>query len=102
MHSIEFGSFLAQWGGYGRDMGPGMMGWGYYGGGWLWSILNIVFWVLAIVGIFFLIRWIATSGRQSGRETRSEDSALEILRKRYAQGEINKEEFEEKKRDLEK
>jgi putative membrane protein len=35
-----------------------------------------------------------------GGGIRSEESALEILKKRYARGEISKEEFEEKKRDL--
>jgi putative membrane protein len=91
----------AQWGGYGRDMGPGMMGWGY-GIGWFGGIISIVFWIAVIVGIFFLIRWMTMSMKQGGRESKSEDSAIEILKKRYAQGEINKEEFEEKRRDLEK
>lgn len=42
-----------QWGGYDRyggGMGPGMMNWGY--GGWLMGILNIIFWVAVIIGIF--------------------------------------------------
>lgn len=81
-------------------MGPGMMGWGY-GMGWGWSIIMIAFWIAVIAGIIFLIRWVVTStdkGSAAGRE----DSALEILRKRYARGEIDKEEFEEKKKDLER
>jgi putative membrane protein len=58
------------------------------------------FWIAVIVGIVFLIRWLALS-TQSGRHgTTSGDSALEILKKRYARGEINKEEFEVRKRDL--
>jgi uncharacterized membrane protein len=42
------------------------------------------------------VRWFFTDQRQRG----GVDSALEILRQRYARGEINKEEFEAKKRDL--
>jgi putative membrane protein len=79
-------------------MGPGMMNWGY-GMGWGWSIIMMAFWIAVIVGIIFLIRWVVLSADRR-RETRGEDSALEILRNRYAKGEINKEEFEEKKRDL--
>ena len=60
----------------------------------------IVFWVAVIAGIIFLIRWLILSARSGTKELSREDSALEILRKRYAQGEINKEEFEEKIKDL--
>jgi putative membrane protein len=88
---------FAQMGGY---MGPGMMGWGY-GMGWGWSIIMIAFWIAVIAGIIFLIRWIVMS-TDKGKATGGEDSALEILRKRYARGEINKQEFEEKKKDLER
>ena len=79
-------------------MGPGMMNWGY-GMGWGWSIIMMVFWIAVIVGIIFLIRWIALSTDRR-HETSAGDSAMEILRNRYARGEINKEEFEEKKKDL--
>ncbi len=55
----------------------------------------LVFWVLAIVGLVVGIRWLATQGRES-----RSDTALEILRQRHARGEINKDEFDAKKRDL--
>jgi len=106
MYSLSAGNLFAQWGGnYGRGdyggYGPGMMGWGY--GGWFSSMIEIIFLVAVVVGVFFLIRWIiSASTKQSGQESGAGDSALEILRKRYARGEINKEEFEEKKKDLEK
>lgn len=80
-------------------MGPGMMNWGY-GMGWGWSIIMLAFWIAVIAGIIFLIRWVVLSTDRR-RETRAEDSALEILRQRYARGEINKEEFEQRKKDLE-
>ncbi len=75
--------------------GPGMM----YSGSWLWMIIPVVFWILIIVGIVFLIRWIVRSSRTM--HGKYDDSALEILKRRYAKGEINKEEFEQKKRDIE-
>jgi putative membrane protein len=90
---------LAQGRGYDWGHGPGMMGWGY-GMGWFGGIIMIAFWIAVIVGIALLIRWLVITTRSTGQSTYHEGSALEILRKRYARGEINKEEFEEKKRDL--
>lgn len=82
----------------GSDMpGPGMMHWGWWGLGW---IFMIIFWGLIIVGLIFLIRWLAGLSRPRASYDKIQDSALEILKQRYAKGEINKEEFEEKKRDL--
>ena len=73
-------------------------GWG--GTGWVWfSLMHIVWWLLIIVGIVALIRWGLGSNMPSGRRT-EEGRALEILRERYACGEIGKEEFEERKRVL--
>ena len=55
----------------------------------------LLFWGLVIVGVVLGIRWLISQGKES-----RSDSALEILRQRYARGEINKEEFEARKRDL--
>jgi putative membrane protein len=88
-----------QWGGGGWGMGPGMMGGYGYGMGWFGMILMMVFWVAVIVGIVVLIRWLIVTSR-SAPEGRKEDSALELLKKRYVRGEISKEEYEEKKKDI--
>ncbi len=80
--------------------GGGMMGWGSgglgMGIGWLFMLL---FWGLIIVAGVFLVRWLWDQGRPASRGEGGE-SALEILRRRYARGEIDREEFEAKKRDL--
>ncbi len=83
-----------QYGGWGM-MGPGMMG--GFGWGWFMPIFMIVFWGLVIWGIVALVRGLSES---RGYDSSKADSALEVLKKRYARGEINKEEYEEKKKDL--
>ncbi len=84
----------------GQDGGWGMMGSGVMGGfSWWWfmPIFMILFWGLMIWGIAALVRGLSGS---SGSDSSRADSALEVLKKRYARGEINKEEYEEKKKDI--
>jgi putative membrane protein len=91
---------FAQWRGYGDwHMGPGMMGgWGL---GWFGGIFMFIFWALVIVGLIFLIKWLIQGTRGGSASLRgNSSSALEILKERYARGEIDKQEFEEKKKDL--
>lgn len=61
--------------------------------GWAW-IPMLLFWVLAIVGGLLLFR--RQSGSNAGHRT-----PLDILKIRYAKGEIDREEYEQKRRDLE-
>ncbi len=77
-----------------------MMMWsGFDGMGWGWIGLGIVhmalFWILVILGITVLVKWLA--GSSSDREG---DRAMDVLRERYAKGELTREQFEQMKRDL--
>jgi putative membrane protein len=66
-------------------------GWGWVGLGILHMAL---FWVLVILGIVVLVKWLA------GSTPRSETRAIDILKERYAKGELTREQFEQMKRDL--
>jgi putative membrane protein len=61
------------------------------------------FWVLALaVGVFFLVKWLSGSGKSHKiQHLLQSDDALEILKQRYARGDINREEFQQKRHDLE-
>ena len=75
--------------------GLGYGGWGHWAS-WLGPLFMFVFWALVIAGVVFLVRYLARQGRAAGNG----HSALEILKQRYARGEIEKDEFEAKRKDL--
>ncbi|WP_411965920.1 SHOCT domain-containing protein [Haloferax sp. YSMS24] len=74
-------------------MSGGMMGGGFgmLGGG-------MFLWPLLLVGLGLLVYYAVSDGEQST----SSDEALDTLRERYARGELSDEEFEERKRTLER
>ncbi len=91
---------LSRWGGdYGP--GPGMMGGFGHGMGGFGFIMMIAFWILIVVGIVFAIRWLAASTNAAKSTLAGRETPLDILKKRYARGEIDKAEFEEKQKILE-
>lgn len=66
------------------------------GGGAGWGLLAILFWVGLILFVVLLFR----GGHRHEHGTANQDDALTIAKNRYAKGEINKEEFEQLKKDL--
>lgn len=80
-----------------HDMGDfgANMGWGM-GLGWIFMLL---FLTLIIMGIFVMVKWL--SGGSVGTAGSAQKTALDILKERYARGEIEQEEYQLKKHDLE-
>lgn len=79
------------------------MGWGHmtgYGGGFFGWFYMLIFWAVIILGIVLLAMWLLKQSRGGRPGTDDGESPLDILKKRYAKGEIDKEEFEEKKKTL--
>lgn len=69
-----------------------------FGNHWMFGGFMWIFWILVIIGLVFLIKWLVQQSKPG--ETKDSETPLEILQKRYAKGEINKEEFEQKRKDL--
>ena len=72
------------WAGWGHGMGIGGV------------VMMLVFWALLVAGIVVFVGWLRRKDFPGQRET-----PLDILKKRYAQGEIGKDEFDRMKKDLE-
>ena len=72
-------------------LGPGL---GFFG----W-IVGILFWILVFWAIFAFISWLVEGDRSPQKET-DDTRLLDIVKERYAKGEIDKKEFEQLKKDL--
>jgi putative membrane protein len=80
---------------------------GFFGGigliGLIWFAAIVAFWALIIVLIVLAIRWLLRNtggGLHAPGPPSAHDAALAVLRERYARGEIDATEFEERKRTL--
>jgi len=87
----------AQWG-----MGDPPWGWHMWWGVWGVGMMlfMLLFWALVIVGVVALLRWTFGPPGPGGRSQRG-GRALEILKERYAKGDLTREQFEAMRRDIE-
>lgn len=74
--------------------GMGMMVWGVFS-----FLLGLLLIFLFIVAAVAAVKWVW--GQRAPFVLRGEEGALDVLKKRYARGEITKEEFERIKKDIE-
>ncbi len=79
------GRHMGAWGGGGRMFGPIMM---------------IAFIAVAVVVVVLLVRWLGGPGHGGALHSPPGKTPLDILKERFAKGEIDKEEFEEQRRVL--
>ncbi len=78
--------------------GGGMWGWG----GWLWGLVMLIFWLLVLAGIVFLVLWVLRAYRrgEAAPPSGGTSRALEILKERYARGELTREQYDQMRRDI--
>ncbi|MBU0587699.1 MAG: SHOCT domain-containing protein [Gammaproteobacteria bacterium] len=73
---------------------PGGFGFGFGG------LFMILWWVIIIVGILALVRWMSKSSGSDRSASSTSKSAMDILKERYARGEIDAQEYQKIKREL--
>ncbi|WP_291320292.1 SHOCT domain-containing protein [Desulfonatronospira sp.] len=77
----------------------GMMSWG-----WLGMAFHVLMLILILIALVLVVKWLLMQSSQSKREDKAipeqKSRSLEILKERYARGEIDRQEFEQKKQDL--
>jgi len=79
-------------------MGPGMMG--GYGFSIFGMLIPVLLLILVVAGVVWLAQGLGRGSSSPPAAGSSAESPLDILKRRYAQGEITKEQFEQMKRDL--
>ena len=76
------------------------MMWGsYLNGPWAWilvALMNLVFWGILIAGIVWVVRTLSRPSEARAQQPLPMDSARRILEERFARGEIDQEEFQQR------
>ena len=86
----------------GNGYGPGwgmMNGWGY--GGFGYGPFHLIIWIVILIAIVAVVVWLVRSFSAGGYASPPRRSAgLDVLEERYARGEINRDEYLQKKKDI--
>jgi putative membrane protein len=69
----------------------------FFGGGFMW-----IFWIILFIAIIWAVKAAMDSGNSGNSNSSNSESPMEVLRKRYANGEIDEEEFNRRRKELEK
>ena len=81
-----------------------MGGYGY--GGYGFGLIHMIFWVVVLIALVLAVVWLIRSMMTGGPAAGSHSPpprrspGLDVLEERYARGEINRDEYLEKKRDI--
>ena len=88
--------------GYGYGPGWGMMGnWGY---GYGYGPVHMIVWIVIAVAVVAFVMWMMRSACMPGMHRHGmprRSTGLDVLEERYARGEINRDEYLQKKKDIE-
>jgi len=87
VHALANGNDDWHMGGWGMMMGVGMLAW-------------VVILVVIVVAVYLVVRLVQGPTSQGPSRETHQESAMDILKRRYARGEISKDEFDQMKRDL--
>ena len=60
----------------------------------------IVFWILIIIGLILIFKWLLQTEEKGKEDSEIGSRAIDILKERYASGEIDKSQFETMKQDV--
>ncbi len=98
--ATAFGTLTLPWLAWANVAGEETHGYGHMGGGAHWiigPIMMVLFVALIVAVVVLIVRWLGGAG---GGGTRGSKAALTILEERFARGEIDKEEFEQRRQTL--
>lgn len=83
---------------WGYGPGSGLMGWGYGSFG----LLHMMFWIIILGAIIAAVAWFArsTTPPDMHQPDPRQSASLDVLKERYARGEMNRDEYLQKKQDI--